>query len=115
MLHVEIVDVGNSLSNLTSWQSTTNLEHVLADIGIDRSWSLSIEESIVEVVATTDHFNVVDIVAVDGWQADTTIVHLSSEHFVSEEVVTEDTTVRVGEIVRIGSGHIWQVTKHGMH
>lgn len=67
------------------------------------------------MVATTNYFNIVDIVTINGWQADTAVVHLSSEDLVTEEVVTENTTVRVGEVMRVSFGNIWQVTEHRVH
>ena len=35
VLHVVVVDVSNSLGNLTSWKSATELEHVLSDFSVD--------------------------------------------------------------------------------
>ena len=115
MLHVEIVDVSNSLSNLASWQSATELEHVLANIGINRIDRLSVKEGVVEMVATTNDLNIIDVMTIDGWQAYTTVVHLPSENLVSKEVVTENSAVRVGEVVRVSFGNIWQVSEHGVH
>lgn len=112
---MEIVDVSNSLSNLASWQSATELEHVLANIGINRIDRLSVKEGVVEMVATTNDLNIVDVMTIDGWQADTTVVHLPRENLVSKEVVTENTAVRVGEVVRVSFGNIWQVSEHGVH
>ena len=67
MLHVVVIDVRNSLGNFTSWKSTTELQHVGSNIRVDRCWSLSVEKGIVEMVTSTDNFNIVDVVTVDGW------------------------------------------------
>jgi len=54
-------------------------------------------------------------VTVDGWKANTTVVHLSGEDFISEEVVTEHTAVRVGKVLGVSQCNIRQVTEHGVH
>ena len=75
-----VIDVGHSLSYLTAWESSAKLEHVLSDVSVDRGWSLSVQQGVVEVVSTTDDLNIVDVVTVNGWEADTAIVHLSCEN-----------------------------------
>lgn len=67
MPHVIIVDVGYSLCYLTSWQSATQLKHVLTNFCINRSWRLRIQKRVVQVVATTNDLNIIDIVTIDGW------------------------------------------------
>ena len=67
------------------------------------------------MVSSTDDLNIVHVVTIDGWQADTAVVHLSSEDLISEEIVSENTAVRVSEIVGIGPGNIWKITEHGVH
>ena len=115
MLHVVVINVSYSLCDLTSWKSTTKCEHVLSNLSIERFWRLSVEKRVIKVIATPNNLNIIDVVTIDGRQADTAIVHLTSENFVTEEVVTEDSAVRVGKIMGVGPGHIYQVTKHGMH
>jgi len=112
MLHVVVIDVRNSLGDLTSWKSTTKLQHVGSNISIDGCWSLSIKKGVVKMVSSTDNLNIIDVMTVDSWQANTAVVHLSGEDFVTEEVVSENTTVRVSEIVRVSSSDIWKVSKH---
>lgn len=99
MFHVIVVYVGNSLCYLTSWQSATELKHVLTNLNIDRSWRLRVQKRVVQVVAAANDLNIIDVVTINGWQANTAIVHLASEHFVSEEVVTEDTAIRVSKVM----------------
>lgn len=93
LLDMVVVDMSNSLGNLTSWESSAELEHVLTDIGVNRLWGLGGQELVVEVVSASDALNVVEVVRVNGWKADTAVVHLSGEDLVSVEVVTEETTV----------------------
>ena len=115
VLHVIVVDVGHSLGDLASGQSATKLQHVLADLGVDGGGRLRVEQCVVEVVSAADHLNVVDVVTVDGWQANTAVVHLSGEDLVSKEVVAEDTAVGVGEVVRLGSGDVWVLSEQRVH
>jgi len=115
LLDMVVVDMSNSLGNLTSWESSAELEHVLTDIGVNRLWGLGGQELVVEVVSASDALNIIEIMRVDGWETHTAIVHLSSEDFVSEEVVTEKTGVRVSEVVRVSSGDINEVSEKSVH
>jgi hypothetical protein len=115
LLDMVVVDMSNSLGNLTSWESSAELEDVLTDIGINRLWGLGGQELVVEVVSASDALNIIEIMRVDGWETHTAIVHLSSEDFVSEEVVTEKTGVRVSEVVRVSSGDINEVSEKSVH
>jgi len=46
-------------------------------------------------------------VGIDGWKTYSAIVHLSGEDFITEEVVSEDTTVTVRVENRVSSGYIY--------
>jgi len=115
ILDVVVVNVGNSLGNLGSWESSAELEHVLTNVSVDGLWGLGGQELVVKVVSTSDDLNVVKVVRVDSWEADSAIVHLSSEDLVSEEVVTEETSIGVGEVVGLGFGDIWEISEESMH
>ena len=52
---------------------------------------------------------------VDGWEANTAVVHLSGEDLVTEEVVSENTAVGVGHVVGVSSGDIWEGTEKSVH
>jgi hypothetical protein len=67
------------------------------------------------MVSSSDNLDIVEVVRVDGWEADTAIVHLSGENFVSVEVVSEKTAIRVGQIMGISSSYIWESSKKSMH
>ena len=67
------------------------------------------------MVAATNNFDIVKVMRVDSWEADTAVVHLTSEDLVTEEVVSENTTVTVGEVVRLSHGNIWKITKKSVH
>ena len=110
LLDVIVVNVSGSLGNLTSWDSSAELKHILTNSRVDRRWSLSGHELVVEVVSTSDNFNIVEIVSVDGWKANTAIVHLSSENFVAIEPVAENATVRVGRVQTLLPSDIRKVT-----
>jgi hypothetical protein len=109
------INVRNSSSNFSSWNSSSHLEHVLSDLLVDILWSLSSEKGVVHGVSSSDDLDVIKVMSPDGWEADTAIVHLSGEDFVSEEVVTEKTTVRVSHVVSISSGNINQVSEKSVH
>jgi len=93
LLDVIVINVGNSLGDLTSWESSAELDHLFTDFGVDGLWALGGQKLVVEVVSASDALDIVEVVRVDGWEANTAVVHLSGENFVSEEVVTEETSV----------------------
>ena len=115
LLDVIVIDVRNSLGNLTSWKSSSKGKHVLTNLAIDGFWCLRSQERVVEEVSASDDLNIVKIMRVDGWKANSAIVHLSGENLVTEEVVCEETTVRVGHVVSIGSSDVWKITKERVH
>lgn len=115
LLNVIVIDVSNSLGNLTSWESSSKVEHVSSDLRVDRGWGLGSEEGVVEEVSASDDLDVVEVMRVDGWKADSAIVHLSGEDLVSKEVVSEETTVRVSHVVAVGSGNIRKISKKRVH
>lgn len=103
VLHVVGIKSSNALGSLRSWDTSSLLEHLLANLGVGGSLVLTgVHEVVVEVVASSDNLNFIDVVRVDGGQADTAVVHLASEDLISEEVVSEDGAVGVGEVVRLG-------------
>jgi len=108
-LHVVGIEVSDSLGNLGSGDSASSLDHLLSDFSVNLIVRLEVHHLVVEVVAATDDLNVVHKVRVDGGEADTTVVHLTREDFVTHEVVTENTTVRVGEEVSIGDSDINEI------
>ena len=115
VLHVVVIDVGHSLGDFTARQSSTELEHIGTDLCVNGLRSFGVQQGVVKMISATNDFNVIDVVAIDGWQADTTVVHLSCENLISKEVVAEDTAIRVSEIVRVCPCDIWKITEHGMH
>jgi len=109
------INVGDSGGNFTSWHSSSLEEELGTNFVVDIFWSLGSKKRVVKGVSSSDDLNIVKIMSPDGWKADTTIVHLSGENFISEEVVTEETRVRVSHVVGISSGNIWQVTEKSVH
>ena len=109
------VNVRNSSSDFSSWNSSSHLEHILSNLLVNILWSLSSEKGVVHHVSSSDDLDVIKVMSPDSWEADTAIVHLSGEDFVSEEVVTEKTTVRVSHVVSVSSSNVNQVTEKGVH
>jgi len=113
-LHVIGIEVGDSLSNLRSGDSASGLDHLLSDLSVDFVMRLEVHHLVVEVVPAADDLNVVHEVRVDGGEADTTVVHLTGENFVTHVVGSENTTVGVGEEVGVGDSDINEVRDEGM-
>jgi len=113
-LHVVGIEVGNSLSNLRSGDSASGLDHLLSDLSVDFIVRLEVHHLVVEVVPATDDLNIVHEVRVNGRKAHSAVVHLTGEDFVSHEVVSEKTTVGVGEEVRVGDSDINEVREESV-
>jgi hypothetical protein len=115
VLEVVVVDVSNALGNLAARKAAAKIEDLLTDLR-DNVWrSLTRHKLVVESVAATVNLNVIQEVRVNGGEANTAVVHLSSEDLVTEEVVSEDTAVRVSVVEGLGHGNIGKITKHCMH
>ena len=82
---------------------------------IDSLFGLNVKERVTEVVTATDDLDVAEVVTVAGGEAGTAVVNLTGEDFVTEEVVTEDSTVVIGEVVGISHGHIGKITEESVH
>lgn len=67
------------------------------------------------MVSSTNNFDIIEVVTINGGEASSAIVHLSGENFITEEVVSKDTRVRVWEIVGFGHGNIREITEESMH
>jgi len=113
-LHVVGVEVGNSLSNFRSGDSASGLDHLLSDLSVDLVVRLEVHHLVVEVVSATDDLNIVHEVSVDGRETHSAVVHLTGEDLVSHEVVSEKTTVGVGQEVRVGDSDINEVGEKSM-
>mgnify|MGYP000188319005 CR=1 FL=1 len=66
VLDVVVVDVGNSLRHFSAGQSSAELHHLLANLVVDALWGFSSQQLVVQVVSSSDHLDVVEVVRVDG-------------------------------------------------
>ena len=115
VLHVVVVDVGHSLGDFRAGHAAVQVQHLGSNLLHDISCALDGHQLVVKSFATADDLNIVDVVAIDGGQAHTAVVHLASEHFVAEEPVTEDTAIAVRTVQALSSGNIDELTKESMH
>jgi len=95
--------------------ATALTQKLATDILVDLQISLFGKKAVPEMVAATNNLNVVQVVRVDSWEADTTVVHLACEDFVSEKVVSEKTAVAVSEVVGLSHSHIGEIAEKSMH
>lgn len=110
------IQMRQALGSLRSVDATTEGQQLRTDLSVHFVVTLrAVHKIVVNLVATTDDLNIVNIMRVDSGQADTAIVHLTGENFVSEEVVSEKCTVRVGVVEGISHGDINEITKENVH
>lgn len=110
-----VIDIGNSSCDLSARHSPALQKEVLANVLVLLGQSFDVHQVVVDLVTATDAFDIVQVVAVDSRKADTTVVHLSGEDLVAEEVVSKDTAVRVSEVFALSPGDIRQVAEKGVH
>lgn len=115
VLEVVGVVVGNARGDLRTGHSAAEREHLLANLVVDLVGGLELHQGVVKGVAATDNLDIVHVVGVDSGQADTAVVHLASEHFVTEEVVAEKAGVAVGVVLGVTHGNVDEVTEQGVH
>lgn len=88
----------------------------MADFSVGHCLVLTvIHKFVVEVVAASDDLDLVHVVRVDGGKAHAAVVHLAREHFVSEEVVAEESGVTVCKVVALGQCHVRKISEKGVH
>lgn len=115
MLEVVVIDVGDSLGNFAARNSAVEVEDLLTNLLNDFRRVFAGHKLVVKLVAAAVDLNVVKEVRVYGGKANTAVVHLASENFVTEEVVSEDTAVGVGEVERLSQGNVGKITEHSVH
>ena len=98
VLQVIVVDVSDALSNLRSRNSAALHKDLGTDLLGNLRRSFLGKQLVVEAVAATENFHIIDEVGVNGWQANTAVVHLAGEDLISEEIVSKDAAVRVGVV-----------------
>lgn len=90
MFHLMGIDVGNSFSDLRSWDSSTVVDDLLSNFISSDEGTDIVHELIVELVSSSVDLDFVHVVSIDGWNVHSTESHASGEDLVSEEVVTPD-------------------------
>mmetsp|Transcript_119355 Transcript_119355/g.166548 ORF Transcript_119355/g.166548 Transcript_119355/m.166548 type:complete len:385 (-) Transcript_119355:291-1445(-) len=107
--------MGNTGSDFTSVNSSVEEQELGTNFLVDFVGGLSKHELVVEGIAATDHFDVVEVVRVDSGEADTAVVHLSGEDLITVEVVAEDAAVGVGIVVSVGVSNINEISEKSVH
>lgn len=110
-----LVDVGHSLRDLGARDSPAKEVDLLSDLVDVVLGVLLSHELVVQVVSASEDLDVSHVVAVDGGSVDSAVVHLSNKDLVSEEVVSEDSRVGVGEEMAVLHGHVGKVSEEGVH
>jgi hypothetical protein len=67
------------------------------------------------VISSSHYFLIVEVVSVDGWEADTAVAYLSGEDLITVKVFSKKATIRVGNVVGIGSRDIWESIKKSVN
>jgi hypothetical protein len=69
------------------------VEHLLSNLLHQLRTRLQSEQFVVKGVPASDNFDIIDVVAINSWQAHSTVIHLSGEDFIAVEPVSENATI----------------------
>ena len=111
MLDVIIVEVADTSCNFGSVNSASDAQKLSSNYFVDLFWWFLCKERIPEMVAASDYLNVIQVMRVDSWKTNTAVVHLTSENFISEEVVSPDSSIAVSEVVGFSHGYIRKISE----
>ena len=106
VLHVVSVEVGYTLGDLAARNAAAKGKNLVANVVHDFSGCLARHKLVVKAVTSSEHFNVVDVVRVDGWKADSAVVHLTGEDLITKKVVSKDTAVRICVVETISKSNV---------
>ena len=73
-----------------------------------------VQQVVVNKISSSNYFNIINIVGINCWKTDSTIIHLSCKNFISKEIISKQSTIRICKIMRICSSYIWQISKKWM-
>lgn len=113
--HMISINVRNSLRDFRPCNSSVQIEHLWTDLLHDvRRW-LNGHEFVPEGVTSANYLHIVHVVRVYGRLTHATVVHLPRENFISEEPVTENTTIAIWRIKALLSCDINKLAQKCMH
>jgi hypothetical protein len=104
------IDVADSLSDLTARHPSVKVKHLGTNLLHNISSRLNIHELVVKGVTSTYNFNIIHVVGINGGEGNATVVNLAIETFISEEIVSKNTTVRVRTIQALLTSDIREVS-----
>lgn len=107
--------MAHTLSNLSSGDTASKSENLLSNLSVESSISLSAHQRVPETVSSTDDLDLIHKLSPVDWNVNTSEVHVSGEDFISEDVVTPKSAVRVGLVFTVSQGDIDEVSKHDVH
>lgn len=105
------IQSGDSAGDFASGHSASKVGDLSGNAVGNSSGILFAEEFVEELSSGSEDFSLVDGGSVFREQHLREVEHLVAENFVTVEVVTEQTSVRVREIVALVEGHVREVTE----
>ena len=93
MLHVVGVHVADSLRNLRSRDSSSMIDDVFTHLMKSVFNSSVGEKLVIQLVSSSVHFDLIDILSISGGTMHAQPCHLSAEDLVTEEPVSEKSSI----------------------
>jgi len=88
------VHLGKAGCDFTASNISIKDKHVLSNSFIATLGAVSFcHKFVVDFVTSSDNLDIIDVVTIDGWHTDSTIIHLSHEDLISEEIIAKKTVV----------------------
>ena len=101
--------------DLRAGHTAVQIEHLGSDLLHNIRGALDGHQFVVESVAATYDFDIIQVVAVNGGKGNAGVVHLAGEDFISEEPVAKDAAVAVGAEKTLSSGDVNKVAEESVH
>jgi len=107
--------VGKSTSDFASWNSSSELQDLFSNGLVDFFWLVLVKQVIVHLVSSSDNFGFLEMVGLECLRRDSNVVHVGGKDLVSVDVVTPQSTVRVGKVVAVLNSNIDQFSENSVN
>lgn len=110
-----LVKTGNSLGSFRSWEDSVEMKDLISDLVSGISGGVLLQHFVIQVVLSSDDFDLVKVKSVVRSDKLAEEHHLESVDFISVEVHVEKTGIVVGSVKGLLDSQIWELTQIAVH
>ena len=115
LLHVSGIKMCNSLCNFCPCHSAIKVQHLCTNLLHKlRSW-LYRHQLIVKLISTPNNFYIIQVMTLNCWEGNPTVIHLSCKNLISKEPIAENSTVTVWTVETFLASDIWEIWDEWVH